>query len=149
MPSLRLTGIHVRQVYLDKRQIRGRQCVAEGDAGVCVRPRIDHDTVGNPAPRVQLVDERPFTIRLKSPHLSAEVGRHCTAPRDDLVEGHGAVDRRFTGAEQIEIGTVQYADDHKFPNPLSHWENWARSLPAPGAPGAAALVPSPEAGPLS
>jgi len=74
---------------------------------------VDERALHRVDPLVQLVDQRPFVVRLEALELGAELGGQRLQLGVDLGKRGRAVDVRLAPAEQVEIGAVQHKELHR------------------------------------
>ncbi|SAD89465.1 Uncharacterised protein [Enterobacter cloacae] len=75
MVAERLSGVHVTQVDLDKRDTHREQCVAYSNTGVRKRGRIDQDIVHSVFSLMNTVDDCVLRVRLKM--VQIHIQRRC------------------------------------------------------------------------
>ena len=127
MPPLGLARVDVRHVHLDERHLDRRQRVADREAAVRVRTRVDHDAIDCAAQRVNRVDQLALAVVLRELQLDAELLRDGSQRSLDVGERLAAVQRRLARAKQIQIRAVEDGDLHVFFSPLSQLLNCAMS----------------------
>ena len=107
MPTLRLPGVNVGEVHLHERETGRTEGVAKSETRMTVCPGI-HDHPGHfTAPRMYLVDELPFAVRLVVTKLHPERGGHRREVGHNVRQRRRPVDRRLPRAEKIEVGPVE------------------------------------------
>src|SRR5690606_3377860 len=75
MMAVVLPLVHVRQMYLDERNLDRCQCISQRDTGVRIGGGVDDDEVGLIlACRMDAVNERTLVIALKGGTLGAGFG---------------------------------------------------------------------------
>ena len=107
----RLPDVDVGQVDLDERNGDPSQGVAQGDAGMGEGPRIEHyecDLLVSCS--VYAFDQGPFVIALECLQRRTGLPRQPSQPKIDRLQAFTAVDLRFPGPQQVEIGAVQYQE---------------------------------------
>ena len=78
-----LTGKGIAQVNLDERNRHREEGIAQRNARVGKRPRVEDDAVGPRAGVVQRVDQRPFVIGLHVAEFGTAAGREFGPFGDD------------------------------------------------------------------
>ena len=99
-----LTLVYVADVHLDDGCCQRADAVLQCYAGVCVCSCIEDDAIGAEAHLLQAVDEQSFHIALVI--LDVDGGIALAHLQEIVLEGAAAVYPRFTGSEQVEVGTV-------------------------------------------
>src|SRR5438309_7190213 len=108
MPAERLAGVRVGQVHFDERHTGAEDGVAQRDAGVRERARIDdHECHGFGAGPMDAIDQLVFGVTLERDQLVPELAGHRRRALLNRLERVVAVYGRFPGAEQIEVRAVQ------------------------------------------
>src|SRR5438034_9343694 len=108
MPAKRLAGVRVGEVHFDERHTGAEDGVAQRDAGVRERARIDdHECHGLGAGPMDAIDQLVFGVTLERDQLVPELAGHRRRALLDRLERIGAVYGRFPRAEQIEVRAVQ------------------------------------------
>ncbi len=103
------TPVDVREVKLDHRAFRRRQCIQDGDRRMRVGARVEDDPRGGRPRLLDPVDQSPswFDWRKSQPYP-------CTLARSSLIRRTSAsVSRRnvrLAHTKQVEVGTVQHED---------------------------------------
>jgi hypothetical protein len=102
---------YVADMNLDEWDAYRRQRISQGDAGMGIGRRIDHNE-GNPGGTrsLHLVDQLTFVIALKAFQGCAGAFCHLDQPGIDFGQGRVAIDPRFAAAQQIQVGAVQNQD---------------------------------------
>src|SRR5688572_29039525 len=108
MPEL-LPRVNVREVDLDGRCPHRRQRVADGDAVVRQRRRIDDDPDRRRTMLLNGVDQSPLMVRLDMANIEWRLRGPCLAGQrlDDVIECRVTVDTWFPTPEEIEIRPVE------------------------------------------
>jgi len=107
-------AVDVREVDFDEGQGHGRQCIADGDAGVGVGGRVDDDELRAVAARgLDAVDQSAFVVALEAAQRGAGGVGDLAEFGIDLGEGLRAVDLGLAGAEQVEVGAMQDENLHQ------------------------------------
>src|ERR1700722_19559861 len=122
-PPFWLAGKNIGEVHFDKREGHGRQRVADRQTRVAVGASVDQRAIGTAAERVDGIDERTLAVVLGAVDVDAELRANGRQSPRDVGEGGGAVDRRFSGAEEIQAGAVENRDSHFFFSPDSQLLN--------------------------
>ena len=104
-----LALVDIGDVYLYDGRRDGADGIVEGDAGVGVGAGVEDDAVGRESYLVELVDEVALVVALEVGELHS--GVLGTELGEVVVEAASAVDAGLTGAEEVEVGTV---DDEIF-----------------------------------
>ena len=89
--------------------------VAQRVAGVGVRAGIEDDAVGGVPGAVDGVDQRALMVRLVGLQAVPQLLRPFATHLLDLRQGRRSVHLRATGAEQVQVGSVQEEDPHDRP----------------------------------
>ena len=100
--------LHVTQVHFDERDLHRQQRVAQRDAGVRERRRVEDDE-GDVRRRrlVNARDQLVLGVALERRQVMAGLRRQLTEPRDDLLQRDGAIQPRLASAEQVQVGAVE------------------------------------------
>ena len=120
--------------------------VAQGEAGVCPRCRVDQRSVG-PLPevgrharcrvpaaeRVDGVDQVALVVELGEGQGDADLAGHFVQPGLDLVQRRRAIQLGLAGAQQVQVRAVEDGDPHFGFSPCSHELNCSRSTGLPGS----------------
>src|SRR6266480_616615 len=108
MPAKRLAGVRVGEVHFDERHTGAEDGVAQRDAGVRERARIDdHERHRFGAGPMDAIDQLVFGVTLERDQLVSELAGYRRRALLDRLERVSAVHGRFPGAEQIEVRAVQ------------------------------------------
>lgn len=107
-----LPSRRIGEVDLDGGEAHRQQRVSNGNAGVGVSTRIDDDPRYQRSRRLNCVDQAALGVGLGSGDRDLKLGAPISDQAVDLGEGCGSVDLRLPGAEQVEIGPVQYQNLH-------------------------------------
>src|SRR5882762_4494904 len=108
MPAKRLAGVRVGQVHFDEGHTGAEDGVAQRDAGVRERARIDdHERHALGAGPMDALDQLVFGVTLERDQLVPELAGNRRRALLDRLERVGAVQGRFPRAEQIEVRAVQ------------------------------------------
>ena len=102
-------AIDVRNMYLDKRYSHARQRITQSHAGVGKGARINNDRV-NPFffRYVYAINQFTFVIALKTvQYRSRRLGLRSRLLLD-FRQGRRSVDLWFTGAQQVQVRTVNH-----------------------------------------
>jgi len=114
------TPMDIGEMNLDRRQRDRSQGITNGDAGMGICSRIDEDPLGHPQSTLDCIHQRPFMVGLDYGYRAAELLRQIPESLIDGLKGIDAVDARFAGTEQIEVGTMEYKDIHMLPDRFMH-----------------------------
>lgn len=106
----RLPRMHIGHMQLDKGNAHTQQRIANRHRGMCVRARVDDDTVDTAAGGLDAVDDGAFVVGLEGVEGAAVGGRDGAGVGYDVGEGGVAVDVWFAGAEEVEVWTVDEED---------------------------------------
>ncbi len=104
------TLMDIGDVHLDDGALQRADAVVESHRRMGIGSGIEHDAVVTEAHLLHLVDELALDIALVI--VDGDVGILCPQLRQILVEGGRAVDARLTGAEEVQIGTIDDLDFH-------------------------------------
>jgi hypothetical protein len=103
--------VHVAQVHLDERDRNPQQCIAQGDTGVRVGRRIDHDERNSLGLRcMYALDKRMFGIALEARQGVAEACGVGAGASFDFGERQIPVACRLPLTEKVQVRTVQQQD---------------------------------------
>src|SRR5690606_483526 len=96
-------------MHFNRRYADSTNGVLQGDRRVCVSAGIEHKAMRTGS---SLYEGNQFTLGvcLREVALKSEVRTLGGALCPDLVERQRPINGAFAGAEQIEIGPVQYVD---------------------------------------
>ena len=102
------TLVYVRQMHFDKRNIDRGERVGQCHAGVRVRGGVDDDEIGGIlSGSLDAVYQLTFVIALEKSTACAMLLCHLLQAGIDVCEGLPAINSRLTGAEQVEVRTIQ------------------------------------------
>jgi len=108
-----LPPMDVAQVNLHEGKRRGQQGVPQGNGGVGVGAGIDQDAVGLlSGRRLNGIHEAPLMVALGTTETDAPLpgpGRQLSV---NLCQGDAPIDTGLTGAQQIQIGSMENQDFH-------------------------------------
>src|SRR5579864_3666355 len=108
MAAERLARLGVGKVYLDERHPDRQHRIAQRDARVGEGTGIqDHERDPLGAGPLHALDELVLGVALEGDELVPRLARHRLGALLDGLQGVGTVERRFPGAEQIQIRAVQ------------------------------------------
>src|SRR5271165_1470775 len=113
----RLALVHIGNVHFDDGPFERMERIEDGDRGVGEGGRIDDDAGGALAAAMNPFNDLVFAIALMELDLEPELAADALAIGLDLGERLAAVNVRLALAEQVEIGTVQDADDRAHADP--------------------------------
>ena len=108
MPAECLPRVHVGKMHFDEGQRNAEDGIAQRDAGVGEGAGVQDQELD--ALRLRLlhgIDQLMLGIALAGGELVAQVPRQRGAARNDGVQGVRAVESRFAGAQQVQVGPVQ------------------------------------------
>src|SRR5262245_5079839 len=108
--SKSFAAMHVGNMHLDDRAGAGVERVQNGNRGVGKRARVDDDCDRAFARFVNPIDQLEFGVALLELDGEPEFGSQPPAIRLDVGKGLTPVNMRFTGAEQIQIRSVEDKD---------------------------------------
>ena len=98
----------IGEVHFHEGNLHGGQCVSQGHARVGVGGRVDHDArhtlLGG---LVDEVDQDAFMVALVAGKADLMRLRKRLERGVDFIEGGGAIDRRLTLPQTIEVGPVE------------------------------------------
>jgi hypothetical protein len=97
-------------MHLEHRQLGGLQRIEDGDRGVRKGAGVDHDACGLLARLLDPGDQLALVVRLAKVDRKPERAGPRLAPAANVGERLVAVDGGLTGAEQVEVGSVQDVD---------------------------------------
>jgi hypothetical protein len=103
-----LALVDIGDVYLYDRRRDGTDSIVEGDAGVGVGTRVEHNAVGRESHLMELVDEGALVVALEIGEL--HVGVLLAQFFKVCFKGASAVDARLAATQKIEVGTVENKD---------------------------------------
>jgi hypothetical protein len=116
--------MNVGQVHFDKGNRHRRQCVAQSDAGMGECSRIDQQEGDSIAwSGLDAVYELGLGVALEAVHLNTRLRTLIEEHSVDLGQRSVPVVFRFSGPQQIQVGTMKHQDLAQF---LGHR---SRSLP--------------------
>src|SRR5688572_2246664 len=98
----------VREMQFDEGQLHAQEGIAQGDAGVRETARIqdgEADAIG--ARGLHAVDELVFGVALEGDQFVAKLLGRVLGALLDGREGVRAIDLGLTGAQKVEIWTIQ------------------------------------------
>src|SRR3954467_3113602 len=127
MPPLGLARKDVGDVQLDEGHPHADERVANGKARVGVRRRVHHRAVDAAAKSLHRVDHLTFSVVLREAELDTELFRHLQQARLDVRKRRCPIKLGLTGAEEIEIWTIDDGDLHSPVSPSSQARNLATS----------------------
>lgn len=107
----RLAAGEVGEVDFDDGDGDGGDGVGDGDGGVGVAAGVEDDAVIVAGGGVDAVDEFAFEVGLEV--VDGGGGVFDAELAEAVVEGTGAVDGGFPGAQEIEVGAVEYEYSHR------------------------------------
>src|SRR5882672_7268971 len=100
--------MHVRQMHFDERDADSEQRIAQGDARVRERTRIEYDVADALALRsMDAIDQHMLRVALQAIERMASRLCQLGEARVDVGKRVAAVDLGLARAEQIEIRAVQ------------------------------------------
>src|SRR6185437_12811401 len=108
--TLRLTRVHVGQMHFDERHRYGGECIAQRDARMRVRARVDKRSVGDAAQLLDSGHQIAFTVGLKKIQCRANLTAYSRETVLDLGKRLAPVDTGLANTEHIEIRAVDDRD---------------------------------------
>lgn len=106
IPEL-LTRVYIAYMYFDRRELHRFQRIADGDTGVCIRRRIDHDSIGPVEKRfADAVHQRAFAVALEKVHFHTQLLRDFAQACFNLRQSDGPVHFHLAAAEKIQVGSI-------------------------------------------
>ena len=110
-----LAGMHIADVQLDQRHTRTLDGIHDGDAGVGVGTCIKNDAGQHTgslrtAGFLDRVYQYPFMVALAKVQFETMRRAGRDAEGLDICQGLRAIHGGLTGAEQVEVGTVEDQD---------------------------------------
>lgn len=109
VPEL-LTRIDVAEVNLEDRQADAGQGIAQGNAVVGERARVDDDRVGPLAVLLDRIDEDALVVALQDPGFDSEVLRFQADHLVDLFQRFLPVEIGLAESGQIEVRPIEDED---------------------------------------
>lgn len=104
----RLARGHVRQMHFDERQGGGQQRIPQRDTGVGVGRGVEDDAIYALVTRgVNAVDQSAFAVGLKAGERVTLCTGLLAQAVFDVRQRLCAVQLGLTGAEQVQVGTVE------------------------------------------
>src|SRR5579859_3954831 len=101
-----LARVNIAQVYLDNRRFHHRKGVAQGERVVSQRAWIDNNAVRASTVLLQVINERPFMIRLEVLYCYFQLRPALLQHLVNLRQGHSTIDGGFAGAQGIKVWAI-------------------------------------------
>src|SRR3569832_416243 len=85
-------------------------CIADGNRSMCIARGVQYDPIMILCDPLQFIDDLSFHVALEIADLS--IRETLFKLIQEFVEGHNAIDIRFSCAKQVKIGAVDDRDLH-------------------------------------
>lgn len=102
-----LTRVYIAYMYFNRRKPYRLQRIADGYTGVCIRRRIDHDSIGPVEKRfADAIHQRAFAVALEKVHFHTQLLRDFPQACFNLRQSDGSVHFHLAATEKIQVGSI-------------------------------------------
>ncbi len=113
MLSGRFPLSQIGEMQFDKRKLDGQDGVPEGEAGMGIGSGIEKSDWDRLPEALYVIDERTFRVALEMGKLMPSLVRAFSESLNYLSQACRSVEVGFSDAKQVEVGTIDEADDRQ------------------------------------
>lgn len=111
-----LAAVDIGDMNLNYRQVRGQKRIKQGDGGMTVPCRVDHDPPCPPAALLNPGNQLTFGVGLAEIYRQAKLFGRTQAKLLHVVQRGPTVYFGFTLAEHVQVRAVQNSNERSFHN---------------------------------